>query len=187
MHNYIQDSFTISRGNQYKTTSLQNTGMLFTGLTGSRVSRDTNTEISLSNTDLGGQLYFSVNTNFAYFESTFTFVGFEMKINYVCGDCANSPIIYDSKFCVQTCPRGFSLAESNTGKFCDRCDIDKIKVVDVNSGMCVCAKRYFLDSPADACKPCRYDCMTCTTSNKCLTCDNNLLQTKRKLNSNGVC
>ena len=29
--------------------------------------------------------------------------------------------------------------------------------------------------------------MTCSQSNRCLTCDNNLLQTKRKLGPNGKC
>jgi hypothetical protein len=49
MHNYIQDTFSISKANQYKTMGLVNNGMLFIGLTGSRVSRDNNTELSISN------------------------------------------------------------------------------------------------------------------------------------------
>lgn len=65
--------------------------------------------------------------------------------------------------------------------------MDKLKVVDVNTGDCVCARRHFLDASQDTCKPCSYDCMTCSQIDKCLTCDNSLLQTKRKLNNIGRC
>lgn len=186
MHNYLADSFTVTRTNQYRVGSLQNMNMLLVGLTGSRVSRDANSLVSLSYTDLGGQTYFSLASS-SEFESTFAVVAFEMKIAFACQDCANSPIIYDNKFCVQTCPRSFSLSETNGIKFCDRCDVEKIKVVDIDTGLCVCAKRYFLDSAADICRPCSYDCMTCNSAEKCLTCDNSLMQSKRKLNSSNNC
>lgn len=110
-----------------------------------------------------------------------------MKFSFVCQDCTNSPIIYDNRFCVQQCPRGFGLTENNGLKFCDKCDIDKLKVVDPDTGLCSCAKRYYLDSAADTCRPCSYDCMTCSSGDKCLTCDNSLQQSKRKLNSAGRC
>lgn len=65
--------------------------------------------------------------------------------------------------------------------------MQKLKIVDTNTGDCVCAKRHYLDLVQDLCKPCNYDCMTCSLPDKCLTCDNNLLQTKRRLNSLGRC
>ena len=65
--------------------------------------------------------------------------------------------------------------------------MDKLKVVDSDTNTCVCAKRHFLNSSQDLCKPCSYDCMTCSSADRCLTCDNALLQTKRKLSSLGKC
>lgn len=62
-----------------------------------------------------------------------------------------------------------------------------MKIVDPSTDDCICAKRHYLDNQQDLCKPCSYDCMTCNQNNKCLTCDNNLLQTKRKLNLMGRC
>lgn len=89
--------------------------------------------------------------------------------------------------CVERCPLGFSVVASGGALFCDRCEIDKLKVVDTQSGQCVCAKRHFLDKSVDTCKPCNYDCMTCDSSTRCLTCDNNMLQTKRVLAIDGRC
>lgn len=65
--------------------------------------------------------------------------------------------------------------------------MDKLKVIDPLSSQCVCANRHYLDTVEDTCKPCRYDCMSCDSSSRCLTCDNSLLQTKRKLSSIGRC
>lgn len=89
--------------------------------------------------------------------------------------------------CIEKCPSGFSVSMSGGAQFCDKCDIDKIKVVDVQSGKCVCARRHYLEISSDSCKPCSYDCMTCDNSYRCLTCDNNLLQTKRVMASDGRC
>lgn len=89
--------------------------------------------------------------------------------------------------CIEKCPSGFSVIVSAGVQFCDRCEIDKIKVVDVQTGKCVCAKRHYLESNSDSCKPCSYDCMTCDSSYRCLTCDNSLLQTRRTLGYDGKC
>ncbi len=111
-----------------------------------------------------------------------------MKINNVCDDCAdNSTIIYNNQYCVKVCPRGYSQFIHENNIYCDRCDIQKLKVIDPISFTCVCAIRYYLNTSGDNCLPCSYDCMTCNTGNKCLTCDNALLQTNRKLNNNGKC
>lgn len=110
-----------------------------------------------------------------------------MKYNLVCRDCNKSPYIYNDRFCVTQCPKGFSVAEVAGAQVCDQCNIDKLKVIDPQSNLCVCAKRHYLDIAADTCKPCRYDCMTCNGPDACLTCDNALLQTKRKLNNSGKC
>lgn len=187
MHNYKTDTFSIFSNTQYKFQSLQSTGMVFSGFNGIKITRDTNSFFSLSNSDVGSNTFFSVESTFEFFEYNFTFIALEMKINYVCQDCPDSPIIHENKFCVQVCPRGFSLSEANGLKYCDRCEVEKIKVVDTISGLCVCAKRYFLDSAADTCRACSYDCMTCNGVDKCLTCDNTMLQTKRKLTSAGRC
>lgn len=60
-------------------------------------------------------------------------------------------------------------------------------MVDLNTQSCVCAKRHYLDEREDVCRPCSYDCMTCDSFNRCLTCDNNLFQTKRKISEMGRC
>jgi hypothetical protein len=110
-----------------------------------------------------------------------------MNINYVCQDCTNSPIIYDNKFCVEECPRSFSISDNNGVKYCDKCDIDQLKVIDPQTNLCVCAKKHYFDVIVNSCLPCRYDCMSCDRNNKCLTCDNSLLQTKRVFTSDGFC
>ena len=71
--------------------------------------------------------------------------------------------------------------------YCEKCEIDRLKVVDMSTGNCVCAKRHYLDISQDMCQPCRYDCMTCSQAERCQTCDNEMLQTKRRLNANGRC
>ena len=65
--------------------------------------------------------------------------------------------------------------------------MDKLKVVDPNTFNCVCANRHYLDAIQDTCKPCRYDCMSCNSADQCLTCDNSLMQTKRRLTPAGKC
>lgn len=106
---------------------------------------------------------------------------------YVCEDCTNSPLIFENKFCVEACPRGYSQVTRLNNIFCDICSMDKLKVVDPNTFGCVCANRHYLDASIDTCKPCRYDCMSCSGPDQCLTCDNSLMQTKRKLSSEGKC
>lgn len=45
-----------------------------------------------------------------------------MKFNIACQDCPNSPIIYDNRFCVQQCPRSYSVTiQDNNVKYCDKC------------------------------------------------------------------
>lgn len=110
-----------------------------------------------------------------------------MKLQYVCDDCTNSTVIYDNKFCVEQCPRGFSQVKRFFNTYCETCSIDSLKVIDPKNSTCICANRHYLDQSSDTCKPCRYDCMTCSNFDQCLVCDNDLLQTKRKLQSNGKC
>lgn len=60
-------------------------------------------------------------------------------------------------------------------------------MIDSETGQCVCAKRHFFAIALDTCKPCRYDCLTCDSAERCLTCDNSFLTTKRKLSNIGKC
>ena len=110
---------------------------------------------------MGGDGYFTTNTNSKFLDVLISYFAIEMKMSAVCQDCSNSPLVFENKLCVQQCPRSYSVIESNGVKFCDKCDIDKLKVVDTQSGNCVCAKRHYLDISADSCQPCNYDCMTC--------------------------
>lgn len=188
MHNYLLQDFTLLNNDQYRFSSLQNMGMAVTGLTGFKIPREDYYNFGITLSNLGGQSYYDLITNYNYFDLFFSYAAFQMKFNFVCQDCTNSTIIYDNRFCVEQCPRLFSISTDANGlKYCDKCDVQKLKVVDVDTGNCVCAKRHFLDSNVDSCKPCSYDCMTCTTVNRCLTCDNSLLQTKRRLNSASRC
>lgn len=186
MHNYITDSFSFTTNDQFKFSSLLNMDMTFAGINGIKALREDMFTISLSLTNLGGEAYFSINTNAKYLDSIASYFAVEMKTSFICQDCTSSPIIYEDKLCVQQCPRSYSIIDRNGAKFCDKCDIDKLKVVDYQSGQCVCAKRHYLDSLADSCLPCGYDCMTCEKG-RCLTCDNSLLQTKRILSPEGRC
>lgn len=110
-----------------------------------------------------------------------------MQYPYVCQDCQDGTIIYNNNMCVKQCPRGYSIYDRNGVKFCDACNIEQLKVVDPNTGTCVCAARHYLDLGRNTCLPCSYDCMTCNQKDVCLTCDNSLLQTKRRISSNGRC
>lgn len=111
----------------------------------------------------------------------FSYIAFEMKLEYVCRDCEGSPIIFESRACVSACPRSYSILEKDGNKFCDKCEVEELKVVDPDFGTCVCAKRHFLVQTSNMCQACRYDCFSCNRADTCLTCDNSFLQTKRKL------
>lgn len=161
--------------------------MLLTGLNGFKLSRDTLYTFSLGINNLGGESTYQVYTNYNYFDVWISYIGFDMKISYVCQDCADGNLIYDNKFCVSQCPRGYSIYDRSGVKFCDLCSIEQLKVVDPSSGNCVCAARHYLDTVKNICQPCGYDCMTCSQADKCLTCDNSMLQTKRKLTNTGRC
>ena len=57
-------------------------------------------------------------------------------------------------------------------KNCEKCLIEQLKVVDPFTDECVCARRHYLNHASDICEPCSYDCLTCSTNTRCLTCDN---------------
>ena len=92
-HNYIAQDFTLSNA-QVKFSSLQNVDMLLTGLTGFNIPRDAFYEFGVSITDLIGQSYYNLITNIDYLETNFSHLGFDMKVNFACSDCPNSPIIF---------------------------------------------------------------------------------------------
>lgn len=69
-------------------------------------------------------------SNKPYFELGFTYMAFEMQRKFVCDDCGNSPIIYEERYCVEACPRGFSKIQRLSNMYCDKCEIEKLKVVD---------------------------------------------------------
>lgn len=108
---------------QYKFASLQYMGMAITGVTGFKVPRADFYSFGLTLTNLGGLSYYDLVTNYKYLDLYFSYLAIEMKFNFVCQDCTDSPIIYNNQFCVQQCPRGFGLFENNGLKFCDKCDI----------------------------------------------------------------
>lgn len=161
--------------------------MMFVGVNQFKVPRDSTSSVSLNFNNFMGQATLNVNTNIPYFAVGYTFLAFDMKQQFVCEDCTKSPYNFENRFCVEQCPRGYSQSKRLDSLYCDICSIDKLKIIDPVSSTCVCASRHFLDSTQDTCKPCRYDCMSCDSGSRCLTCDNSLLQTKRKLSSNGKC
>lgn len=186
-NSFITGTFALPGDGQYKFTPLQNMDMTLVGLNTFKAPRDRLLSLSLNFNNFLGQASFNLTSNTPYFTASYTFVAMEFKLQYICDDCPNSPAIYDGKMCVEKCPRGFSQTKRLLNIYCDVCSMDKLKVVDPVTSSCVCASRHFLDSAQDTCKPCRYDCMTCSSADQCLTCDNNLMQTKRKLSSAGKC
>lgn len=92
--------------------------MIATGLSGFKIPRDQLYQFTLKFESYFGQSYFDVVTNFKYFLLDFTFIALEMKQKYVCEDCTNSPLIYENRFCVEMCPRGYSKMRRLDNDYC---------------------------------------------------------------------
>lgn len=60
-------------------------------------------------------------------------------------------------------------------------------MVDPFTRECVCATRHYLNHLTDICEPCSYDCFTCSIGTRCLTCDNDNMETRRVINDQGKC
>lgn len=187
-HHYILGDFELLNNVKHSITPLSNMGMLMTGLTSFHIPRSQSYQLNLAFDSYFGQGYFQAKTSHAFLPLNFTFLAMEMMQRFVCEDCPdNASIIYDNKYCVQACPRGFSISSRLENSYCDKCDVQKLKVVDPSTGNCVCARRHYWNQTEDTCKPCSYDCMTCSQENQCLSCDNPLMQTGRKINAQGRC
>lgn len=55
-----------------------------TGIIGFKVPKEDYYSLGLGLNNLGGQSVFTVNTNYRYLDTSFGFVGFEMKTAFVC-------------------------------------------------------------------------------------------------------
>lgn len=58
--------------------------MVMTGIIGFKVPKEDYYSLGLGLNNLGGQSVFTVNTNYRYLDTSFGFVGFEMKTAFVC-------------------------------------------------------------------------------------------------------
>lgn len=95
--------------------------MLFTGLTGITLPRGSFIDLSIAVRHLSGNSYHSLVSNVKYMPQYLTNFAFELKREFFCEDCPNSPIIYNNNFCVEVCPRSFSVSFQNGIQFCDTC------------------------------------------------------------------
>ena len=61
----------------------------------------------------------------------------------MCNGCVDGSDKIFEQFCVSICPRGFSANRHLDNIYCEKCDIEKLKVVDTSTGQCVCANRHY--------------------------------------------
>ena len=122
-HDYIVGDFKLVNGEEYKFSSLSHMDLLLTGLNSFHIPRDRNYRFSLAYRSMFGQGYFSLQTPDPHLQTGFSYMAVEMIQKYVCEDCTDSPIIYENKFCVEACPRGFSITERLGNQYCDKCEI----------------------------------------------------------------
>ena len=185
-HDYILGNFVLVDNQAKSISSLSHMEMHMKALQGMHIPRDYMYGLSLRFDNAFGQGSFRAETTHEYIQAEFQYLAMEMIMKYVCEDCPDSKIIYE-KYCVQTCPRGFSVTQRPDNQYCDKCSVDKLQVVDPDTLACRCAKRHYWNATQDTCMPCPYDCYTCTRGDQCATCDSPLMQTGRKMNAQGRC
>lgn len=66
-----------------------------------------------------------------------------VKDPYLCSFCKNSPIMFENRYCVGTCPKDYIAQAGQYMLECKKCPIELFRVPDYKTNKCVCSLQYF--------------------------------------------
>ena len=83
-HSFLVGDFSLLNGNQYKFTPLQNMDTILVGLNDFKTPRDQLYSQQLSFSNFLGQATFASVSNIPFFNTGFSFLAFEIKLQFIC-------------------------------------------------------------------------------------------------------